>query len=222
MSSPPPPIPVRYRAVSRMAVLSTVCGVASAALVFRIALLLAFPAAALLLGWLGLRQIDRMPEEYTGERLAKTGLILGAVFGLLGGGWLWFGGSEVPPGYQVLDYADLQPDPNVRDQIVPPGALKLSDDKKNVYVKGYILPGRRQVEVTNFFICRTSDMCRFQSSEKKSSDLIRIELKGDLKIDYTMQQIGIGGLFHAETDFVHGTSKTPQTPYTIEGNYIYR
>ena len=168
-----------------------------------------------MLGWLALRQIDRTPEEYTGERLARLGLGLGIVLGLLGGGWTLFGGSEVPPGYAVLDWADLQPDVNVRDQVVPPSALKLSDDTKNVYVRGYILPGRRHVDVTTFYLCRTSDMCRFATPNTKSTDLIRIELKGDLKIDYTTQQIGVGGRFHAETDYVKGT------PYTIDGNYVY-
>ena len=70
------------------------------------------PLAAIYFGLKALGQIERMPEEYSGQRLAKIGIGLGAGLGILLSGWLIFFGNEVPHGYQVLDWADLEPDPN--------------------------------------------------------------------------------------------------------------
>ena len=69
------------------------------------------PLAAIYFGWKALGQIDRMPEEYTGQPLAKTGIGLGAGLGILLSGWLIFGGSEVPHGYQEIELPILSPIP---------------------------------------------------------------------------------------------------------------
>ena len=61
------------------------------------------PLAAIYFGLKALGQIDRLPEVYTGQRLAQVGIGLGAGLGILLSGWLIFVGSEVPHGYQVLD-----------------------------------------------------------------------------------------------------------------------
>ena len=70
------------------------------------------PLAAIYFGLKALGQIDRLPEEYTGRRLAKIGIGLGAGLGILLSGWLIFGGSEVPTATRCSNWADLEPDPN--------------------------------------------------------------------------------------------------------------
>ena len=104
-----------------------------------------------------------LPEEYTGRWLAKIGIGAGAGLGILLSGWLLFFGNEVPHGYQVLDWSDLEPDPNDKHEAVPATADKLDDPNKKIkiYVRGYILPGRRQMQLKEFSVCRTSDQCRF-------------------------------------------------------------
>ena len=175
-----------------------------------------FPLAAIYFGLKALGQLDRLPEEYTGRPLAQTGIGLGAGLGVLLSGWLIFGNSEVPHGYQeIKDYSILDPNPDNKTEIIPPGAQELSDNKTRVYVRGYILPGRRQVGLTEFSICRTADQCRFTNKTNRPTDLIRIELTGDLAINYTTHQIGIGGIFHVDRDFPNGT------PYSIKGDYVY-
>ena len=139
---------------------------------------------------------------------------MGAGLGILLGGWLIFFGSGVPHGYQVLDYADLEPDTS-KKEIVPSSALELSDKKTKVYVRGYMLPGRRQLRLTEFSICRTSDQCRFANKASyRPTDLIRIELAGDRTIDYTTHQIGVGGIFRVDLESLSGT------PYSIQGDYL--
>jgi len=209
--SPPP----RYRAISLWAVLSVACGAATVAMIFVGWLALPLSPAAIYFGGRALRQIRRLPEEYTGQRLAKIGRGLGAVLGILLSAWLIFIGSEVPHGYQVLDWADLEPDPN-KHEAVPESARKLEDPNKRFYVRGYILPGRRTVQLTEFAICRTSDQCRFTFKANRPTDLIHIELTGDRTINFTTRQIGIGGLFRVDPESLNGT------PYHLKADYIYQ
>ena len=108
------------------------------------------PLAAIYFGLKALGQIDRLPEVYTGRRLAEIGIGLGAGLGILLSGWLIFGGGEVPHGYQELNWADLEPDPNKKNERIPETAYDLANSadtskKIKVYVRGYILPGRRQL-----------------------------------------------------------------------------
>jgi len=208
----------RYRAISLWAVLSVACGVASAAMIIFRLLAVPLPLAAIYFGLKALGQIDRLPEEYTGRWLAKMGIGLGAGLGIVLSGWLLFFGSEVPHGYQVLDWADLEPDAS-KHEAVPPAAMALGDpDKKiKVYVRGYIVPGRRQVQLTEFSICRTSDQCRFVNKlGYRPTDLIHIELTGDRTIDYTTHQVGLGGVFRVDPECPNGT------PYHIKADYIYQ
>jgi hypothetical protein len=123
--------------------------------------------------------------------------------------------DEVPHGYQVLNWADLEPDANKKAERVPVLALELSGKKTRVYVRGYILPGRRVVQLKEFSICRTSDQSRFANTlGYRPTDLIRIELTSDLTIDYTTHEIGIGGIFQADDE-------NSNAPYCIKADYIY-
>ena len=116
-ASPDPPVstPHRYLAVSPWAIASAVFGLGSAAMIFATTvvgwlLLAVLPLAAIYFGRKALDQIRRMPEEFTGRWLAQAGIGLATALGIVGGVLIFFG-SEVPHGYQVLDWAALEPDP---------------------------------------------------------------------------------------------------------------
>ena len=53
-----------------------------------------FPLAAIYFGRKALRQIERMPEEYTGRAMAKTGIWLAAGLGIIFTGFWIFGGAK--------------------------------------------------------------------------------------------------------------------------------
>jgi hypothetical protein len=198
----------RYRAVSRAAATSVVVGSLSILMVLSWYLAV-IPVLAIYLGWRGLKQIARTPEEYTGENLAWTGIGLAVVFFVVGSGWLLLvRASEVPYGYQRVDYAELQPDANVPGQIVPPAALELND--KKVFIKGYIVPGRQQVRLRKFSLCPTNGVCTFCVPNPKPTEIIVVSLCGDLMTDYSTQLIGIGGKFHVDPEDPHGK------PYSME------
>jgi len=175
-------------------------------------LLLFLPLAAVYFGRKALVQIERVPEEYTGKWLAKTGIGLGAGLGILLGGWLILD-SGVPHGYEPLNWSDLEPDKEKNGK-PSDAAMKLSSNKVRVYVRGYILPGRRQVQLSEFYICRTSDQCKYNMPITKTSDLIRIKFAGDRTVDFTTHEIGIGGVFHVDPD------SPGSTPYYIDADYL--
>jgi len=207
--------PPRYRAVSLWAVLSVACGAATVAMFFVGWFAVPLPLAAIYFGFRALGQIRRLPEEYTGQPLAQIGRGLGIGLGILLSGWLIFVGSEVPHGYQVLEWADLTPDSNGK---IPETAAKLADPNKWIYVRGYILPGRKTLQLTEFSICSTSDQCRFTYKANRPTDLIHIELMGDKTINYTTRQIGVGGRFHVDENYMSNGTQ----PYRLEGNYVYQ
>jgi hypothetical protein len=200
----------RYRAISPWALLSVTCGAASVLMIFGW-MLAWLPLLAIYFGRKALRHIERVPEEYTGKSLAKTGIALGAALGILLGGRLFFV-SDVPPGYQVLDWSDLEPGPN---GTASEAARRLSDNKVRVFVRGYMLSGKRQLGLNEFSICRTSDMCKFQTpTPPKPGDLIRIKCGGDLTSDFTTHQISVGGVFRVDQYTVGST------PYYIDADYL--
>jgi hypothetical protein len=209
---PHPHRPTRYRAVNRAAVLS----VAAGALSFLTFLHWAFallPVAGILLGWLGLRQIGRMREEATGERLAWSGICLSAAFFLVGAAWLIFQGvHEVPFGYQRVEYAELQPDPTIPKEIVPPKAMEL-DDKK-IFIKGYMMPAHQHVRLKRFRVCPSNGQCAYCTPNPKRTEIIQVQLTGDLVTDYTTLLVRIGGRLHVDPEDPHGL------PYTMEADYI--
>jgi hypothetical protein len=212
--SPPPVSPPHYRAVSMWAVLSIICAIGTLAMFFGWAFAF-FPLAAYYCGRRALRQIQRVPEEYTGIPLAKTGIWLGAGLGVIFSGWMLFVKTDVPHGYQPLDYSILEPDSNSKSR-VPNAAQELSNNKTKVYVRGYMLPPPRGqwTGLTKFSICRNSDMCKFaMMNGSRPEDQIHIELTGDRTMKYASGEIGVGGYFSVESD------QSPQPYYLIKADY---
>jgi len=70
------------------------------------------------------------------------------------------------------------------------------------------------MKLKEFTICRSSDMRRFGSPNAKTSDPIRVVLAGDLTIDVTMPEIGVGGIVRVDND------ATGNTPYYIDASYL--
>ena len=111
-----------------------------------------------------------------------------------------------------MDYTELQPDLSVADQKVPPAIMDL--DGKKVYIKGYMIPARQQVRLRKFLLCPTNGVCTFHFPNPKPTEIIRIELCGDLATDYTTQLLGVGGKFHVDPDDPHGM------PYTMDADCL--
>ena len=214
LQSPPTAAPPHYRAVSLWAVLSVVSAIATLSTFFS-SWFAFFALASVYFGYKALDQIKRIPEEYTGTSLAKFGMWAAAFVGIPLLGWSLFFRSEVPHGYQQLDYSILEPDANSKSR-VPNAAQELSNNKTKVYVRGYMLPPPRGqwTGLTKFSICRNSDMCKFaMMNGARPEDQIHIEMTGDRTMKYTNGEIGIGGYFSVEPD------QMQQPYYLIKADY---
>jgi len=202
----------RYRAVNLPAVLSLICGIFSvlAALHWGLGVI---PLAGILLGWRGLRQIRKAPDDYIGRPVALAGLWLSAVFWSLGYGWLalaYF--QEVPDGYQRINYEMLQPDSGSPGAAIPSAAVGLQG--KKVYVKAYMAPTRQQVGLKEFIACPAIANCAFCTPDPKPTEMIRVRMQGDLTARYTTHAIGIGGVFRIDPEMTGGV------PYVLEADYL--
>jgi len=178
-----------------------------------------FGGIALLLGFAGLRTIRRYPSEYTGIRLAKTGLIGGLLLLVAGSAAAAFTYStEVPEGYARLGFWELQPDPEQPELPIAPKAIELQG--KPIFIKGYMHPGvASSGKVNHFILVPDMGTCCF-GGQPKPTDMIevfvpdgkeriaysrrRIKLAGTfLLADHPVQSLGLNGVwYHMQVDLV--------------------
>jgi hypothetical protein len=204
--------PLRYRAVSRMAVTSLVLGALSLLTLFGWLFAL-IPISGLILGWAARRVILDNREELTGLGLAYGGMAMSLLFGGMGLGWLIYNYFEpVPFGYRLVEYAEFQPDRNVPGQVVPPAIYDLQD--KKVFVRGYMAPSRRMLNLKEFILCPALPDCSFCIPDPQKTEMILVKLTGDLRTDFTTNMVRVGGRLKIDPDSPNGI------PYTIEADYL--
>ena len=167
-----------YREVNRFAVISVVLGALSILTMFGW-FFGVLPLAGIVLGVLALRQIDAAPGDMTGRGFAIAGIVLSAVLWLLGTSYILFVAiNEVPIGYTVLTFEDLQPDPENPGELIPQKILDLED--KYVYIKGYMYPGRQNTGIQQFVLVPSRFHCQFCQRDLKSTEMIQVTTVGDL------------------------------------------
>jgi len=206
----------QYRAVSRTAVASLVCGGLSFVTVFGWYLIVV-PAAGIALGWNARQRIREVPGELTGTGLAWAGMVLSVVLGALGGGALWaYELREVPWGYKKVTWDDLQPDPKNPSELIP---SKIKDlDGKRVFIKGFMYPGRQSIGIRRFVLVPTVGHCAFCSPQIKSTEMIVADLQGDLTTVYKRRETAIGGTLRI--DEIEVAKPLGGFPYVIEVDYV--
>jgi len=185
---------VDYRALSAAAVSTFALGLLSP-LAFLDIWLGLVPLAALLLGFVALRQIAKRPDEYTGKKLAIVGLALAVVFMIGGGTYQSFVYSNELPGPDFVraSYAELQPyegDPCTK---LSPETLALNG--KKILIKGYVFPGQRQSGITQFLLVRDQGDCCF-GGNPKVTDRILVQLKDPKGFDFSGKLFKVAGEFH--------------------------
>jgi len=187
-----------YRSLSGIAVASVVFGVLSAVTFVDWSLALV-PGIGIALGWIALRRIRRNPEESVGRKWALAGIILCVVF--------WIGGyvrltyayfHQVPPGYELLPFEDLQPPRDRPDLRFTEDAEML--DKRKVFVWGWMAPGRQRTGIREFLLIDDPGVCTFGAPQLRPTEIIRVKLADHLSIEYTTHRIGVGGEFTLHPD----------------------
>ena len=186
----------QYRALNSAAVAAAVLGVLSS-LAFLNWFLAIIPFFGLLVGLQAVKQVKARSNEFTGLGLARTGVVLSAVF--WAGGWSRLAydyATEVPEGYERVSYAALQPaDPFARMIALPESATALSG--KKIFIKGFMYPGTRTHGIQEFLLCRDKGDCCF-GGNPKITDRLFVHLPPGQSIDHTSRQVEVWGDFQVE------------------------
>lgn len=207
-----------YRALSSQAVTSCVLGAMSVAtlLSYEYGLALGIvPVLAMILGARGWQAVRRTPEELTGKRLAQIGFFMGAFF--LVTGWALAGvvyATEVPDGYERLNYSELQPDESTGEQL--PSDISKWDGKR-VFIKGYAYPGAQQAGIKKFVLCRDNGDCCF-GGQPKLTDMVLVDLADPLKLTYSRKVQRVAGTFRVRPG--QGTDGLGGVVYQLEADYL--
>ncbi len=212
-----------YRTVNPFAVASMALGILSFLTVFSW-FLFVIPLTAIALGWIALGQMTRRPGQYTGSRLAIAGIIAAVVLWTCGIAYVVFiAGAEVPVGYTRVTFTQMQPNPDNKGEVVPEEILEFqfdetSMDKKRVFIKGYIYPGRQTMGLKQFILVPSQNHCKFCSSQLKSTEMIAVKLEGDLRINYRLQLVHVGGKL--TVDKAEAAKPLGGAPYIIDADYV--
>ena len=185
----------QYKAVSVLAVASLILGLLSAAAFLTWALAV-IPLLGLLTGLIALRRIHVNSAELTGNKFAWAGIATSVLF--FCGGWGFLSYSymkELPPGYERLSYAQLQPDPDVPGEVYPPDVANF--DGHRVFIKGYVYPGKQTSGIKQFVLCRDNGDCCF-GGQPRLTDRIMVNLEGPLALEYSTRLRHLAGTFHVE------------------------
>lgn len=207
-----------YRAVENEAVLSLVLGLFSILCFFTV-WLVPIPIAGVVLGIRARRKIRKAPEARIGDGYARAGIWLSAVLGLCGSSWVTYSIlSDAPPGYELINFAELQPDPNDPYQTVPEKAKQLEEQGKKVFVWGHMVAGERRTGIQKFILVESIAHCKFCQAGLAPTQMIEVELTKGLELDYSTQLIGVGGKFVANPDSLE--QQFGGVAYRIEADVI--
>jgi len=205
---------VHYRALSVSAVSSLIVGVLSlAALLDQV--LWIIPVLGILLGAFALVKIRRWEDEMTGAKVAKAGIALSAGCLLVSIVWSVVEiATEVPEGYERLSYRELQPDPNVPGEVIPPKVMQ--HDGKRRFVKGYTFPGVQRENLKQFVLVPDRGTCCF-GGNPKVTDVILVTLKDPHRVNFSYFQRKFAGTFHVNSP---AEFQSTGVLYELEADYV--
>jgi hypothetical protein len=191
---------LQYRALSSAAVTSLLLGLLSA-LACLSWIWVCIPLVGVVVSVYAWRTIARRRDELTGGGLAQVGLALAAIFLVAGPSRLIYeAATEVPEGYDPISYAQLQPDPDVPGQEIPPAVLQL--ENKKVFIKGFVFPTE---DTRQFLLVRDQGTCCF-GGNPKITDRIQVTLTDPLRLAYKPRLFKVAGKFHVRPAQAIGTS----------------
>lgn len=181
-----------YRALSGVTVAAAVLAFLSP-LAFLDWWLAVVPLFGLVLGGVALRDIASRPTELTGRGISLAAIGVAAVMLVAGLAYqTYVYATELPPGFERLTYAMLQPLPGDPPTAVPDSALEMNGH--DVLLKGYMYPGKQQRGITQFLLVRDQGDCCF-GGNPKITDRVLVTLTDPRGIDFTSRLRKIAGRF---------------------------
>jgi hypothetical protein len=207
-------ITVGYRAVSILAVIAFMFSLLTPLMLFSNWFVLC-PLIGMICGLFGLYNVLSCPFDYTGRNFALTGIIFSLVLGAAAAGWGFYNYYFFTPyGYTVIDFLDdLRPDPKTKK--LPDKILEIGKENRKIYIKGYIYPDRQMAGIENFVLVRTTEHCKNCSREQNPFDMISVHCVNDLRVNYKIHPVYVGGVLYINPNFRYG-----ELPYHIEADIV--
>ena len=206
----------QYRALSILGVASCLLGLLSVTSFLAWAFAAIIPPLGILAGVVALVRINRNPTELTGKRVALAGIALSLLFLCGGATYLTYDYvTEVPPGYERLNYSELQPNPETQGEVFPPAIQQRDGDR--VFIKGYVFPGKQTSGIKQFVLCRDNGDCCF-GGQPKLTDRVLVTLKGPLSLNFSTRLQRVAGTFRVEPG--QGTDGISGVIYHLDADYL--
>ncbi len=206
-----------FRSISKAAIASLVLGFLSL-LAFIFATALIFPVIAIGFGLIAWNSIRQFPEELSGATAAKIGLLLGSVcfFGAIGQ-HSYIHATEVPEGYERISFRMLRDDAKT---VLPYAEAAEELDGKKVFIKGYVRPGSKRKNLTEFIMVGNFGDCCFGGQEK-ITEVVAVRINTGDTVDYSLRLRKIAGVFHLNRKSANTSdNEVPQVFYQIEADYV--
>lgn len=180
---------LQYRALSMSAVAAFVLGIMSISSLLSWWLLV-IPFIGAVTGIFAIRTIRRQSDQLTGLPLAKTGVILNALIGILVCGYTIYDlATEVPEGFARVSFQELQPKLG-SPYPIPLSALELDGSK--VFIKGYVYPDGQKDGIKQFVLVPDMGTCCF-GGQPKLTDMIEVTLQDPLRVNYSYSRRKLAG-----------------------------
>jgi hypothetical protein len=198
----------RYRAIGGSAIAAVVLGLLSP-LAFLDWWLAVVPVLGIVLGIVAWRDIAARPTELIGRPLAVAAIVVSAcalVGGLASNAMIY--AAELPPGFERLSYAALQPLEGDPPTAIPDTARAL--DGRDVLLKGYMYPGKQQRGIVQFLLVRDQGDCCF-GGNPKITDRVLVQLRDAQGIEFSPRLRKIAGRFAVR----------PAGTATLDGGVLY-
>lgn len=204
-------VAVGYRAVSVLAVVAFVFSLFTPLMLLSMWFVIC-PLIGSVCGLIGLYKILSCPFDYTGRPFALAAITVSLLLGLAASAW-WVRNYyfSVPDGYTAVNFLELRRDEETNE--FPAHIVQLAKEKRKIYIRGYMYPGRQMADIQNFMLVRTVEHCKFCSPEQNPFDMISIHCKGDLRAIFRTKPVHVGGVLHLNEGFRYG-----ELPYHIEAD----
>ncbi len=196
-SAPPVENSFAYRPVPALAPITLVCGLLGL-LGFLTEFILPVALLGLALGLACWRQFQKFPEEFSGQNLLRSGMVLCSLCLVGGTAWhVYDYRNEVPEGYRRVSFVK---DISRKEFVVRDGRQEFHEDVaalegEKLFLKGYIYPPEQMDGLTSFILCKDSGQCCF-GGNPKLSDMIHVVIADDTDpATYYQGLVSVAGTF---------------------------
>jgi hypothetical protein len=206
-------ITVGYRAVSVLAVIAFVLSLFTPLMLLSNWFIL-FPLLGAVCGIFGLYNIVSCPFDYTGRGFALVGIIFSFLLGIGAASWgVYLYYFNIPYGYTAVQFLELRPDEKTNQ--LPEHIVKLAQEQRKIYIKGYMYPGRQLSGIRDFTLVRAQEHCKFCATQLNPFDMITVRCVGELRAQFRTKPVHVGGTLYINENY---QSQYGAPPYHIEAD----